>query len=91
MVVNAAGQVIGGEQLLVGSAEYEQRFTDKWSGAVFYDTGNAINNWQEALKDGVGFGVRWRSPIGPIRFDLAWAISEPGAPKRLHINVGPDL
>jgi translocation and assembly module TamA len=88
---NAAGQVIGGEQLLVGSVEYEQRFTDKWSTAVFYDTGNAINNWQEALKDGVGFGVRWRSPIGPIRFDLAWAISEPGAPKRLHINVGPDL
>ena len=88
---NAAGQVIGGEQLLVGSAEYEQRFTDKWSGAVFYDTGNAINNWQEALKDGVGFGVRWRSPIGPIRLDLAWAISEPGAPKRLHLNVGPDL
>jgi translocation and assembly module TamA len=88
---NAAGQVIGGEQLLVGSVEYEQRFTDKWSVAVFYDTGNAINSWQEALKEGVGFGVRWRSPIGPIRFDLAFAISEPGSPKRLHINVGPDL
>jgi translocation and assembly module TamA len=88
---NAAGQVIGGEQLLVGSVEYEQRFTDKWSAAVFYDTGNAINDWQEALKEGVGFGVRWRSPIGPIRFDLGFAISEPGTPKRLHINVGPDL
>ena len=90
---NALGQVIGGEQLLVGSVEYEQRFTDKWSGAVFYDTGNAINNWQDALKEGAGFGVRWRSPIGPIRFDLAWAISEhinPWQP-RLHINVGPDL
>jgi len=85
--------VIGGEQLLVGSVEYEQRFTDKWSGAVFFDTGNAINNWQEALKDGVGFGVRWRSPIGPIRFDLAWAVSEHINPwhPRLHINVGPDL
>lgn len=88
---NAAGQVVGGEQLLVGSIEYEQRFAEKWSAALFYDTGNAINNWQEALKEGVGFGVRWLSPIGPIRFDLAWAISEPGTPKRLHINVGPDL
>jgi translocation and assembly module TamA len=90
---NSAGQVIGGEQLLVGSAEFEQRFTDKWSGAVFYDTGNAINNWQEALKEGTGVGVRWRSPVGPIRFDLAWAVSEHNNPwhPRLHINVGPDL
>ena len=88
---NAAGQVIGGEQLLVGSVEFEQRFTDKWSGAVFYDAGNAIDSWQEALKVGAGFGMRWRSPIGPIRVDLAWAVSEPGSPKRLHINVGPDL
>lgn len=89
--LNSAGQVVGGEQLLVGSAEYEHNFAAKWSGAVFYDTGNAINNWQEALKEGVGFGIRWRSPIGPIRFDLAFAISEPGTPKRLHITVGPDL
>ena len=90
---NAVGQVVGGEQLLVGSVEYEQRFTDKWSGAVFYDTGNAINNWQDALKEGTGFGVRWRSPVGPIRFDLAWAVSEHINPwhPRLHINVGPDL
>jgi translocation and assembly module TamA len=37
--------------------------------------------------------VRWRSPIGPIRFDLAWAVSEHINPwhPRLHINVGPDL
>lgn len=88
---NAAGQVVGGEQLLVGSVEFEQGITEKWSGALFLDTGNAINNWQEALKDGAGFGVRWRSPIGPIRLDLAWAISEPNRPKRLHISVGPDL
>lgn len=88
---NAAGQIVGGEQLLVGSVEYEQRFADKWSTALFYDAGNAMNNWQEDLKEGAGFGIRWRSPIGPIRFDLAWALSEPGAPKRLHITVGPDL
>jgi translocation and assembly module TamA len=90
---NAAGEVVGGEQLLVGSVEYEQRFTDKWSGAVFYDTGNAINNWQDALKAGAGFGVRYRSPVGPIRVDLGWALGEGNNPwhPRLHINVGPDL
>jgi translocation and assembly module TamA len=89
--VNASGQVLGGSQLLVGSAELEHRFTDKWSVALFYDAGNAMNDWQESLKKGVGFGIHWRSPVGPIRFDLGFAISEPGVPKRLHITVGPDL
>lgn len=88
---DSTGEVVGGSRLLVGSVEFEYQIIDKWSGAVFYDTGNAMNDWQEALKDGVGFGVHWRSPIGAIRFDLAFAISEPGSPKRLHITVGPDL
>jgi len=89
---NAAGQVVGGEQLLVGSVEYEQRFTERWSAAVFYDTGNAMNSWQAALKKGAGFGIRWRSPIGPIRFDLAWPIGDPEHKgPHPHINVGPDL
>lgn len=88
---DAQGRVVGGEHLLVGSLEYEYRFTEKWSGALFYDKGNAINDWREHLKEGAGFGGRWLSPVGPIRFDFAWAISEPGNPFRLHINVGPDL
>jgi translocation and assembly module TamA len=39
----------------------------------------------------VGAGVRWQSPVGPIRVDLAVAVSEPGTPLRLHFNMGPDL
>lgn len=85
------GRLRGGSRMLVASAEYEYRFTDKWSGALFYDTGNAMDNWQDALKQGAGFGVRWLSPIGAVRIDYAWAISEPGMPQQLHINVGPDL
>ena len=53
--------------------------------------GNALINWQEAVKEGAGFGVRGISPVGPIRIDLAWAFSEPGTPVLLHIIVGPDL
>ena len=88
---NDQGQVVGGEHLLVGSLEYEYRFAEKWSGALFFDTGNAINDWQEPLKQGAGVGLRWISPVGPVRLDLAWAVSEPGAPIRVHLNVGPDL
>ena len=76
---------------MVGSIEFEHTITGKWSGAIFYDVGNAINDFATNLKKGAGFGVRWRSPIGMLRFDLAWALSKPGTPVRIHFNVGPDL
>ena len=88
---DSSGKVVGGNQLMVGSIEFEHTITGKWSGAIFYDVGNAINDFATNLKKGAGFGVRWRSPIGMLRFDLAWALSKPGTPVRIHFNVGPDL
>ncbi|HEX6865246.1 MAG TPA: autotransporter assembly complex family protein [Thermoanaerobaculia bacterium] len=86
-----AGNVIGGQALLVGSLEYELRVLEKWSAAVFYDTGNAFGTFGDPLEYGAGFGVRWRSPIGPIRADMAWALSDDDRPFRFHLNIGPDL
>ncbi|HSF39012.1 MAG TPA: autotransporter assembly complex family protein, partial [Thermoanaerobaculia bacterium] len=86
-----AGNIIGGEALLVGSLEYELRVLEKWSAAVFYDTGNAFRTFGDPLEYGAGFGVRWRSPIGPIRADMAWALSDEDRPFRFHLNIGPDL
>jgi translocation and assembly module TamA len=88
---NALDQVRGGHFLVVGSAEYDYRFADKWSGAVFYDVGNAIDHFTDDLKQGLGFGVRWRSPVGPIRVDLAAGLNDPDSPVRLHFTMGPDL
>lgn len=88
---NPEGQVLGGKNLLVGSLEYEQKILDKWSLAGFYDIGNAFNDFSEPLKYGAGIGVRWQSPVGLIRVDVAAALSENGYPLRLHITVGPDL
>jgi translocation and assembly module TamA len=85
------GNVIGGEALLVGSLEYELLFLEKWGAAVFYDAGNASRDFSRELAHGAGFGLRWRSPIGPIRADLAWALTEEGRPLRFHLNIGPDL
>lgn len=86
------GLVIGGKYLLVGSLEYEHRILEtKWSLAAFYDIGNAFDGFSEPLKEGAGLGVRWRSPIGLVRVDIAAALSEPNYPLRLHIRIGPDL
>jgi translocation and assembly module TamA len=86
-----AGNVIGGEALLTGSLEYELRVLEDWSAAVFYDTGNAFSAFGDPLEYGAGLGIRWRSPIGPIRADFAFALSEEGTPFRFHLNIGPDL
>ena len=87
------GAVIGGENLLVASVELDQKFATDWSMAVFVDSGNAY----DALSDfspatGVGTGIRWYSPLGPIRFDVAFPL-ENDAPDeyRVHITLGPDL
>lgn len=87
----AASEVIGGNNLLVSSIEYDYRFDESnWVAAVFYDQGNAANDSNIEVKRGVGAGVRWISPIGPIRIDVAKALDgEQGW--MWHISMGPDL
>ncbi|SDB51387.1 autotransporter secretion outer membrane protein TamA [Pseudidiomarina indica] len=88
---NAEGVVIGGRYLVATSVEFDYAFKPNWRLAVFSDFGNSMMDWDESLKQSVGVGVRWISPIGPIRLDLAAAIDEPGSPWRLHLTLGPDL
>lgn len=85
------GDVSGGQYLLEGSLEYEYSFNSRWGVAFFFDTGNALNNLDQDLEQGAGFGMRWNSPIGPVRVDLASALTLEDDPWRLHINIGPDL
>jgi translocation and assembly module TamA len=85
-----SGDVIGARRLLTGSLEFEHSLNDRWAVAVFYDAGNAIDDFDDDLERGAGFGVRWNSPVGPVRIDLANAISDDES-WQLHINIGPDL
>jgi len=88
---DAAGNVVGGTRLLVGSMELELRVLDAWGIAAFADGGNAFSSFSGPLESGVGGGLRWRSPIGMVRLDGAFAVSVGGAPFRLHLNLGPEL
>lgn len=83
--------VVGGNNLLVNSIEYDYLFKDtKWAAAVFFDAGNAANDTDIDVKRGAGIGARWISPIGPIRMDVAKALDGDKG-WRLHITMGPDL
>ena len=85
------GDVVGGKNLLESSLEYEIPFKEKWSVAAFADVGDAYDNDPD-FKTGVGIGVRWRSPVGPVRLDLGHALDRPpGRNLRLHLTIGSDL
>jgi len=88
--LNDDGEVVGGKHLLTASVEYDFPVHAGWRGAVFYDAGNSFADYTNlALNTSVGFGVRWLSPIGAIRADIARGL-ETGS-FRLHITMGPDL
>ena len=88
---NELGEVIGGKHLISAAVEYDFHVRENWKLAVFYDTGNAFNDFSSLeLKKSVGVGVRWLSPIGPIRVDLASPLDDDNS-LRLHITMGPDL
>lgn len=85
------GDVRGGRYLAAGSLEAERQVHGNWGAAVFLDAGNAFDDLGEGLEAGLGFGLRWRSPLGLVRLDLANAVTDPERPWRLHLSIGPDL
>ena len=86
------GFKIGGQALAVGSLEYNYQFKEGWRAAVFSDFGNAYDkDFSNDTEYSVGLGVRWASPIGPIRIDVASGISDDNHPIRLHFFIGSQL
>jgi translocation and assembly module TamA len=77
----------GGEHKLVGSLELERDFPRNFRGAVFFDFGNAFNDWNTQLEYSVGLGVRWKLPMLMIGLDVAQALSENDMKPRFHLNI----
>jgi outer membrane protein insertion porin family len=52
-------------------------------GVVFYDTGCGFDSMKEFdLRHGAGLGIRWFSPIGPLRLELGFNLSPKRGEKR---------
>lgn len=84
------GVVTGGRTLLTGSAEIARPISPNYRSlwwAAFIDAGNAADRWSELrLALGYGVGLRWRSPVGPLRADLAYG--QEVRQFRVHVSVG---
>lgn len=88
---DASGQVIGGPNLAVASVEVDQRILPQWRVAAFYDAGSVFARTGGPIADAVGVGVRYVSPVGPVRLDAAMPLGESRNTIRFHFTVGPDL
>ena len=83
---------LGSNNIITASAEIEMKFLDNWAASLFYDIGNAFNDWGDPdLKRGVGVGLRWYMIAGSLRVDYAQALDFPGKPWRWHLTIGTPL
>ena len=97
-----SGLPLGGLSLLEGSSEVRVRLTSKLSGVAFVDFGGVgIAPWNptdDGLRADVGPGLRYQTPVGPVRFDFGYQLTpidglvvngEPeGRQWRVHISIG---
>ena len=85
------GNVIGGNSLITSSIEVAHPFTERlpsvwW--ATFYDAGSAASRFSDLKVDrGYGVGLRWRSPVGPLKIDVSHGQGEHHL-LRLDLSVG---
>jgi len=84
---------LGAKNVVTASVEYERYFGNgPWGGAVFVDAGDAFDNFADAETHvGIGIGARWRSPVGPVRVDLAHGLNHPDSGFQIYLSLGANL
>lgn len=85
---------VGGAGLFLLNVEYRFPVFGPFGGTIFFDSGNVWGEWRGIdlgeLKNGIGIGARYISPIGPIRAGIGWKLApEKGEPGyALFVNIG---
>lgn len=94
--LNAAGEPTGGNYLALGNLELRYPLYGKLKGVVFGDGGSVnASGFDFDLKDlryAVGTGLRYETPVGPVRLDLAFPVDADGfqiARYSVYISLGP--
>jgi translocation and assembly module TamA len=89
-----SGQVVGGRSYFAASAELRARVTDQIGIVPFVDVGSAFDStfpdFSEEMQVGAGLGLRYYTPLGPIRFDVAVPVNRrPGDPSAaFYVGIG---
>ncbi len=69
---------VGGTGLLLVNLDYRFPIAGAVGGTIFIDAGNVWSDWRAVdpreLKPGAGLGVRYLSPVGPLRLEVGWKL-----------------
>lgn len=83
------GYLTGGQALAVASGEYNYEVLEGLRLGVFADVGNAYDkDFKNDTKVGAGVGVRYASPVGQVRLDVATGVGEKDKSVKLHFFIG---
>ncbi|HBO37328.1 MAG TPA: hypothetical protein DD638_01560 [Pasteurellaceae bacterium] len=83
------GKLIGGSRLATGTLEYQYQVYPSWWAATFVDSGLAANSYStDELRYGIGVGIRWASPVGAIKFDIATPVRDKDNSKNIQFYIG---
>ncbi|MFM8453592.1 MAG: autotransporter assembly complex protein TamA, partial [Gammaproteobacteria bacterium] len=93
-IVNAEGETIvtGGRYLIINSLEAERALKGPVWLAAFFDNGNAFQRFADRFKNSAGLGLRFKTPVGPLKLDCAFPLEKKPKNKfRLHLNFGLEM
>lgn len=89
---DAAGKVVGGKQLLVGSIELERALFKDWGVSLFYDAGNTFNSFSTfSLFRGAGVGLHYYTSVGGLNLSVARPLGVENPSLHIHFTVGFEL
>lgn len=86
------GELFGGRYMAVGSVEWQSPITVRgnrtdFESAIFIDAGAVADKPGDlSPRVGVGAGLRWHSPVGPLQADLGYGLQSHAL--RLHLRLG---
>jgi translocation and assembly module TamA len=82
---------MGGTAIDAGTIEYRQRFFDNFGAAVFVDGGQVSAGnmpFSGTVRIGTGFGLRYYTPVGPVRLDIALPVNRPPGGDKFEFYIG---
>jgi outer membrane protein assembly factor BamA len=92
--LSASDDPVGGRSLAEGSLELRQQFLEKLGGALFLDFGQvSLRSFDvpfDDLRFATGFGIRYATPVGPLRLDIGFPFRPPSGDRswQIHFSIG---
>lgn len=92
--LSVADDPVGGRSLIEGSLELRRQFSENIGGALFLDFGQvSVRSFDfpvDDLRFAAGFGIRYATPVGPLRFDIGFPFRPPRGDRswQIHFSIG---